>query len=200
MLLALTLRTYPAEEPLGRSYLNWTLITTPFAILVYCAVLGCAYAYGYFVEARTREAYASQLAAQLAEARLGALRMQLNPHFLFNSLNTVLVLIREQSTAAASRMLELLSEMLREVLRTDRPREVCLVDELRLLKQYLAIEQVRFSDRMHVEYSIEDRARAALVPDLLLQPLVENAVRHGVARRADAGTVSIFGARRRRFP
>jgi len=191
LLLGLILHRYPAEQPLARSYLNWILVTIPFAVLIYFAVLGCTYAYGYFVEAREREAEASRLVAQFAEARLGALRMQLHPHFLFNSLNTILVLVREQNTVAASRMLELLAEVLREVLRTDRPPEIPLTDELRLLEKYLAIQQVRFSDRLHVQWSIEDPARAALVPDLVMQPLLENAIRHGVAKRAEAGTVVI---------
>jgi two-component system LytT family sensor kinase len=191
MILGMILRRFPAEAPLARSYLNWVLITTPFAVLIYFVMLGCVHAYGYFVEAREREADASRLAAQLAEARLGALRMQLNPHFLFNSLNAVLVLVREQNTIAASRMLELLADVLRQVLQTDRPHEVPLADELRFLERYLTIEQVRFPDRLHVEWSIEDRTRAALVPDLVMQPLVENAIRHGVARRPEAGTVAI---------
>jgi LytS/YehU family sensor histidine kinase len=117
--------------------------------------------------------------------------MQLNPHFLFNSLNAVSVLVREQNTRAAARMLELLGDMLRQVLRTDQPHQVSLAEELRFVEQYLAIEQVRFSDRLRVEWRIEERARGALVPAFVLQPLVENAIRHGVAKRADAGRVEI---------
>ena len=180
MLLALALHTFPAVPPLGRSYVGWIVITIPFASLLYVAVVAGVYAYRY--------------SAQLAEARLGALRMQLNPHFLFNSLNTVLVLVREKETGAASRMLELLGESLRQLLRTDRPQEVPLAEELRFLERYLAIEQVRFSDRLRVEWSIDDRAPEALVPDLILQPLVENAIRHGVSKRAEGGTIAV-GAR-----
>ncbi len=190
-LLGLLMHRYPGVHPLAWSYLNWILITIPFGALIYSAMLGCVYAYQYFVEAREREADAARLTAQLSEARLDALRMQLNPHFLFNCLNTVLVLVRDKETAAASRMLELLADVLRQVLDTNRPREVPLRDELLFVERYLAIEQVRFSDRLRVEWSIENRARSALVPDLVMQPLVENAIRHGVARRAQAGTLVI---------
>ncbi len=189
--LGRVLHHYPGVRPYAWSWFNWILITIPFGALIYGTMLGCVYAYQYFVEAREREADAACLASQLSDARLDALRMQLNPHFLFNSLNTVLVLVRERDTAAASRMLELLADVLRQVLQQDRPREVPLRDELQFVERYLAIEQVRFSDRLRVEWSVEDRAAAALVPDLITQPLVENAVRHGVARRAEAGTIRI---------
>jgi two-component system LytT family sensor kinase len=88
-------------------------------------------------------------------------------------------------------MLELLSDVLRQVLRTDQPHEIPLRDEVRFLEQYLGIEQVRFSDRLHVQWSIEERSRAALIPGFILQPLVENAIKHGVAKRAQAGTIAI---------
>lgn len=191
LLLGIAMHHFPGVPPLAWSFLNWVLITIPFGAMIYSAMLGCVYAYQYFVEAREREVEASRLSAQLSDARLDALRRQLNPHFLFNSLNTVLVLVRDQDTAAASRTLELLADVLRQVLETDRPREVPLRDELRFIERYLAIEQVRFSDRLRVEYSIEGRAASALVPDLIMQPLVENAVRHGVAQRAQAGTLAI---------
>ena len=189
--LGMVMHHHPGIPPLAWSYLNWVLVTIPFGALIYSAMLGCIYAYEYFVEVREREAEASRLSAQLSEARLDALRMQLNPHFLFNSLNTVLVMVRDKETAAAARMLELLADVLRQVLDISRPREVSLADELRFVERYLAIEQVRFSDRLRVEWRIEDRARSALVPDLIMQPLVENAVRHGVARRVGAGTLTI---------
>jgi two-component system, LytTR family, sensor kinase len=191
VLLGHMLDRYPAQGNLPRDFLSWVLTSIPWSVFMYFTVLGCVYAVSYFVEAREREAQASRLAAQLAEARLGALRMQLNPHFLFNSLNALSVLVREQNTGAASRMLELLGDVLRQVLRADQPHLVPLADELGFLEQYLAIEQVRFSDRLRVRWSIDERARAALVPGFVLQPLVENAIRHGVARRAAAGLVEV---------
>jgi len=154
-------------------------------------VLGCVYAFTFFAEAREREGREARLATQLAEARLGALRMQLNPHFLFNSLNAISVLVRDEKTREASRMLELLSGVLRQVLHTGGRTLVTLAEELDFLERYLAIEQVRFSDRMRVEWDIDTAARAALVPEFILQPLVENAVRHGIAKRSDAGLVRI---------
>lgn len=187
MLLGFALDHFPAMRPFGRSYLNWITISLPFAALIYLGVLGCAYAYTYLVEARERE-------AQLANARLSALRMQLHPHFLFNTLNTAVVLVREQNTIAAARTLELLAELLREVIRTDRPHEIPLDDELHFLERYLAIEQVRFADRLRLTWAIDERARDGLIPEFVLQPLVENAIRHGFAKRADASTIAI-GAR-----
>lgn len=170
---------------------GWVLTTIPWGTFMYFTTLGCMYAFAYFIEAKEREAQAARLAAQIAEARLGALRMQLHPHFLFNSLNAITVLVRDQDTAAASRMLELLSDVLRQVLRTDQTHEVSLADELSFLERYLAIEQVRFSDRLRVELAVEDSLEDAAVPAFLLQPLVENALRHGISRRDDAGRIEI---------
>jgi two-component system LytT family sensor kinase len=191
VLLGLILERYPAQGDFPKDYISWMLTTVPWSVFMYFTVLGCVYAFTYFLEAREREAHASRLAAQLAEARLGALRTQLNPHFLFNSLNALAVLVREPNIPAASRMLELLGDVLRQVLRTDQPHEVPLADELRFVEQYLAIEQVRFSDRLRVTWSIDEQARVALVPGFVLQPIVENAIKHGVAKRAEAGRIDI---------
>jgi LytS/YehU family sensor histidine kinase len=158
---------------------------------MYFAVLGCVYAFSYFARAQEREAYAARLTAQLAEARLGALRMQLNPHFLFNSLNALAVLMREQNIPDALRMLELLADVLRQVLTADQRPQVLLAEELKFLEQYFAIEQIRFSDRLRVHWSIDDRARVAMVPSFLLQPLAENAIKHGITKRANAGRIDI---------
>lgn len=191
LLLGALLDRYPAMGNFPRDYLSWILISIPWSVFMYFTVLGCVHAVAYFNEAREREAQAARLATQLAEARLGALRMQMHPHFLFNSLNAVGVLVRDQNTVAATRMLERLGDVLRQVLRTDLPHEVTLAEELEFLEQYLAIEQERFSDRLRVHWSIEDRARSALVPSFVLQPIVENAIKHGIAKRADAGRIDI---------
>ncbi|OLE54667.1 MAG: hypothetical protein AUG51_07210 [Acidobacteria bacterium 13_1_20CM_3_53_8] len=158
---------------------------------MYFAVLGCIYAFSYYREARERESQQARLAAQLAEARLSALRMQLNPHFLFNSLNAITVLVRDQNTQAASRMLELLSGVLRQVLQSEKRQKVTLDEELQFIEKYLAIEQVRFSDRLQVRWSVEPDIRDALVPEFILQPLVENAIRHGIAKLSEAGKIKI---------
>jgi LytS/YehU family sensor histidine kinase len=162
---------------------------------MYFTMLGCIHAFGYFVEAKEREAQAARLAAQVAESRLGALRMQLHPHFLFNSLNAITVLVRDKDTATASRMLDLLSDVLRQVLKNDQAHEVSLAGELAFLERYLAIEQIRFSDRLQVRFSVDDALSDAAVPVFILQPLVENALRHGIAKRADGGVVEISAHR-----
>jgi LytS/YehU family sensor histidine kinase len=176
-------------------FASWMLTSLPWSVFMYFTVLGCVYAFSYWTEAREREAQAARLSAQLAEARLGALRMQLNPHFLFNSLNALNVLVRDARHVEATRMLELLSEVLRQVLRTDQPHEIALEDELNFLRQYLAIEQVRFSDRLRVAFVVDDTLLDAAVPGFVLQPLVENALRHGVAKKRSAGSLEI-GAKR----
>jgi two-component system, LytTR family, sensor kinase len=185
------LHRYPAVGPLWPAYFNWALIATPFSVLMYCGVLGCVYAFLYFVQIQEREAYAERLTAQLAEARLGALRMQLNPHFLFNSLNALSVLVRDQNIGGSLRVLELLSDVLHQVLSADQQQEILLADELKVLEKYFAIEQVRFSDRLRINWNVDERARLAYVPSFLLQPLVENAIKHGIAKRADSGRIDI---------
>jgi len=176
-------------------FVSWVFTTLPFGVGVYFALVGIQHSFFYFAQARERETQAARLAAQLSEARLGALRMQLNPHFLFNSLNAITVLVRDGNTADASRMLELLSGVLRQVLQTDRGHETSLAEELDFLERYLAIEQVRFSDRLRPRVEIDASIARAAVPRFLLQPLVENALRHGIARRGDAGLVEVAGRR-----
>jgi two-component system LytT family sensor kinase len=188
------LRTFPWQGNFGRDYLSWIMTSVPWSVVMYFAFLGCVYAFTYFAEAREREAQQARLSAQLAEARLGALRMQLNPHFLFNSLNALAVLVRDQNTRDASRMLELLGGVLRQVLQGQKRQEITLSEELHFIEQYLAIEQVRFSDRLHVEWSIDPSLRDALVPEFILQPLVENAIRHGIAKRSEAGKIEVTAA------
>lgn len=182
------LDTVPAQ------LVSWMLTTLPWGVFMYFTTLGCVLAVEYFIEAREREAQAARLAAQVAEARLAALRMQFNPHFLFNSLNALLVLVRDRDTVNAERMLELLSEVLRQVLRADSRQEVRLEEELRFLDDYLAVEQIRFSDRLKIVHAVDRRLSDAVVPQFILQPLVENALRHGIGRSMAGGTIEI-GAR-----
>jgi two-component system, LytTR family, sensor kinase len=185
----------PTQTTKAQQLTGWLLTTIPWGTFMYFTMLGCFYAFGYFVEAKEREAQTARLAAQVAEARLGALRAQLHPHFLFNSLNAITVLVRDQDTTAAARMLDLLSDVLRQVLRSDKAHEVSLDTELRFLERYLAIEQVRFSDRLRVRFDVEDDLLEATVPEFLLQPIVENALRHGIAKRAEGGLVEIVARR-----
>ncbi len=174
---------------------GWVLTTLPFGTGVYFALVGIEHALFFMNQSRERETQAARLAAQLSEARLGALRMQLNPHFLFNSLNAITVLVRDQNTADASRMLELLSDVLRQVLRSDPGHETTLTSELEFVGQYLAIEKVRFSDRLMPRVEVDPAIGNAALPRFILQPLVENAIRHGIARRSDAGLLYVSARR-----
>jgi LytS/YehU family sensor histidine kinase len=178
-----------------REFAGWIFTTLPFGTGVYFALVGIEHGLAYMAQAHERETQAARLTAQLAEARLGALRMQLNPHFLFNSLNAITVLVRDQNTAAASRMLELLSDVLRLVLRAESSPEARLSAELHFLERYLAIEQVRFSDRLQTRVEVDEATRRAAVPQFILQPLVENALRHGISRRMEAGLLIITARR-----
>lgn len=144
----------------------------------------------YYKAYRERERQAAALATELVQARLQALRMQINPHFLFNTLNTISALIHD-NPEAADRMVIRLSELLRRTLDRGDVQEVPLREELDFLRSYLAIEQMRFPDRLAVNYQIEPRSQELLVPHLILQPLVENALRHGILPREEAGRIDI---------
>jgi LytS/YehU family sensor histidine kinase len=174
---------------------GWIFNTLPFGAIVYVCVAGMAHAVRYFVEMREREVQMARLAEQLTGARLAALQSQLNPHFLFNSLNTIAVLTRDGDSVAATRVIEQLSEVLRSTLGRAETNEVSLDDELELVRQYLAVEQARFSDRLRPEFNIDPALLSAVVPNFALQHLVENAIRHGIARRIDSGRV-VISARR----
>jgi len=193
--MRLALGMIAPSESVARQLAGWMLTSLPWSVFMYFTIVGCLHAAAYWLEARDREAHADRLAARLAESRLDALRMQLNPHFLFNSLNAVTVLVRDQRTRDATRMLERLGDVLRQVLRTDQPHEVTLAEELRILEQYLAIEQVRFSDRLQVSIAVDEELRTAMVPVFALQPLVENALRHGVASTPGEARVAIRATR-----
>jgi signal transduction histidine kinase len=178
-----------------RWYMSWVFTTFPFGSAVYFSVVGMEHALRYFVEARERDAQLARVSEQLTGARLAALQAQLNPHFLFNSLNTVNVLVRDGDNAAAARVIEQLSEVLRTSLSRSRNNEVSLDDELELVRQYLAVEQARFSDRLRPEIDVPNELLSASVPAFALQHLVENAVRHGIARRSDAGSIVVTARR-----
>jgi len=178
-----------------RFWVSWVFTTLPFGVAVYLAVVGIEHAARYFVQARERDAQVARLSEQLANARLSSLQNQLNPHFLFNSLNTVAVLVRDGERGQAARVIEQLSAVLRRTLSRGREQEVSLADELDLVRQYLAVEQARFSDRLEPAFDVADETLAAAVPGFALQHLVENAVRHGIARRTEAGRLSIAARR-----
>jgi LytS/YehU family sensor histidine kinase len=165
-----------------------------FDLLTYWAIIGLSHALDYYRKYRERELRAAQLETTLAQAQLDALRMQLHPHFLFNTLNSISVLMAED-TGAARRMLTRLSDLLRASLENKGQHEVTLKEELEFLESYLEIEQTRFQDRLTVRMEIEPKALDACVPNLILQPLVENAIRHGIAPRAAPGLIEIRARR-----
>ena len=162
--------------------LGWLLI----AALTWIGVLTLSYAWRYRREALE----ASRLQAELAEMQLHALKSQLHPHFLFNALNAV-VTLTTSDPPTAKRMVLLLSDLLRRALADGGSQEVPLAREIDFARSYLEIEQVRFPNRLSVEVSVDPRAEQALVPHLVLQPLVENAVRHGTGPKAGSGTIRI---------
>jgi signal transduction histidine kinase len=179
----------------GMYFVAWLFVTLPFGVAVYLAVVGVEHAARYFAAARAGELQVARLAEQLAGARLAALQAQVNPHFLFNTLNTIAVLVRDDDRRGATRMIEQLSAILRRTLGRHRPDEVPLAEELDLVRQYLGIEQARFPDRLRPELEIEEAALAAAVPSFAVQHLVENAVRHGIARRPAGGRLRIAARR-----
>jgi hypothetical protein len=179
----------------GVEWLSWIFTTLPFGAAVYLCVVGIEHATRYFIEAREREVQVARLSEQLSSARFAALQAQLNPHFLFNTLNTIAVLVRENDREGAVRIVEHLSELLRRTLTLHQANEVTLGEELELVRQYVAIEQARFSDRLRPEFRIPDLISPAAFPSFALQHLVENAIRHGIAKHTDAGMLLVSAER-----
>lgn len=153
-------------------------------------LVGVAHAVKYAQTVRERELAQSRLATQLAQAQLHALKMQLHPHFLFNTLHAISTLVHS-SPEQAERMIASLSEMLRTALSKHDAQEVTLEEELSVLEPYLEIERSRFGDRLTVSLDVSPDALGAVVPHLLLQPLVENAIRHGIAPQVEGGEIAI---------
>jgi two-component system LytT family sensor kinase len=159
-------------------------------LLTYAGIVAATLGLDAFRRAREHEVRTARLSEQLAQAELAALRMQLHPHFLFNSLHTAAELVHEDP-AAAERSLLGLADLLRRALRASERAEVTLAEELEFADGYLALEGVRLEGKLAVEYRVPEALLDSRVPSLLLQPLVENAVRHGVARRFDGGGIVI---------
>lgn len=163
--------------------------------VVYWAIVGVYSAFRWHDAWRLETLTTARLEADLSRAQLDALRAQLNPHFLFNSLNSVMALI-DRDPRAAQQMLVRLADLLRSTLALQTVQEVPLRAELDLVSQYLAIEEIRFADRLRVEFCVDEGVTGALVPALVLQPLVENAVVHGIAYVARPGRIVVGAARR----
>jgi two-component system LytT family sensor kinase len=163
-------------------------------LLIYWVIAGGWQAYRYNQSYVSSELRSERLERQFSEARLNVLRMQLNPHFLFNALNTISSQV-ERDPRLARAMIEHLGDLLRLSLESKNKQEVPLAEEMEFLEHYVAIQKIRFGEHLKIEVAVTPEARTASVPSLFLQPLVENAIRHGVSRRATGGTVEISAAR-----
>ncbi len=199
----LLIGVFPARTPPSvaggiRLFLSWGIqggVIRYWAVIVLQAV----YRSQKLTKIRERETFelkvqASELAQQLATAQLSALKMQLQPHFLFNTLGAIIVLIQQQKTAQAEAMVEKLSDVLRLTLDDVEAQEVPLWRELEFLRLYLSIEQVRFQDRLKVRIVPPGGLSEVLVPHMVLQPIVENAVRHGLGQSEEAVTIEVAAA------
>ncbi|MFT4606320.1 MAG: two-component system LytT family sensor kinase [Rhodothermales bacterium] len=160
-------------------------------VLAYWTVLGVYQAITGFRKLRSRDAEAAAMEIELAQAHLRALKMQLNPHFLFNTLNSITALIRKSENPKAVKMTVKLSAFLRLALENRGMYEVGLREEVDFARKYLDIEQVRFGDNLKVDVNLEPGTEDLYVPNMILQPIVENAIHHGVAQRGEPGLISV---------
>ena len=164
--------------------------------IIYLGVLAAGLARAYSLRYRNQREeslrVSAQLRAQLAEARLDALRMQLDPHFLFNTLHAISSLV-ERDPRGVRRMISRLSELLRHTIEGPSEQEIPLRKELDLLRRYLEIMEVRFQGRLEIDTDVDDRAMEGLVPNLILQPIVENAIKHGVSKIEGPGRIAVSG-------
>lgn len=183
---------YPNRAPDAWSgYYGYVVATVPILAAWSCLYFGIKYYR--MLQILNEKALKAANAAQ--QAQLKALRYQLNPHFLFNTLNAISTLIMVKENDTANRMVGGLAEFLRYSLENDPIRRVPLEQEVRAMQKYLTIEEIRFSDRLKVHWQIEDEAKGALVPSLILQPIIENAIKYGVAGKLDGGNIWILGKR-----
>jgi|UniRef100_UPI0040499A2F two-component system, LytTR family, sensor kinase len=184
------------EWPLGEF---WNTVLANFYgrniidMAYYWGVIAYGYSFEIYHKYKNEEIKAAQLEARLIESELNALRQQLHPHFLFNTMNTVAVLVREGQNEQAVSLLSRLSALLRISLDQTRSPEVTLQQEVDFLERYLEIQQARFSDRLSVTVDIPIELRTARIPNLMLQPIVENAILHGVAPKSGPGHVHVSG-------
>ncbi len=164
-------------------------------VLLYGFIFGIAGIAQFQIRAQLDAVKAAELQRQLSAAHLRALQMQLEPHFLFNTLNAITTLVELGRQQEAAAMLAHLNAILKSTLARTTPEKVPLSQELEIVESYLAIEQVRFADRLRIEFKVEPAALDGLVPCFLLQPIVENAIRHGIARYENEGLVEASARR-----
>ena len=165
-----------------------------YGMLIYWVILLINYSFDYYRRYQEGEVKSSRLEAQLAQAELQALKMQLQPHFLFNTLHSISALLHKDVNAADT-MIARLGDFLRLTLENAGTQEVSLQEEIEFLRCYLEIERMRFRDRLTVHINIEPEVFGARVPNLILQPIVENAIRHGIAPRSRPGRIEIYARR-----
>ncbi len=194
MLLRAGVAVWLEQRPFAETLRYALVATLVFNLLVYWVTIVVAHAFGFYARMRERERRGLELEKRLAESRLQALQMQLNPHFLFNALHGVSALMY-RDVDAADRMLVRLSELLRHALDRSDAQRVPLRDELAFLDRYLELEQIRFAGRLSIVREVEDATVDALVPNLILQPLVENAIKHGLASMIAPGTITLRAQR-----
>ncbi len=195
--LAWTQRVSPyAIEDRSLAEMMWLYVQARFNVsfLVYWAVLGAWHAVAYSRRWRQSELDASRLESRLAQARLQALRAQIHPHFLFNTLNAISSLVT-RDPGRARELIARLSDLLRLSLEREADQEITLRDELEHVEVYLDIEQTRLGERLRIEFEVDPETLDARVPNLVLQPLVENAVRHGIGPLGTAGRLSVHARR-----
>jgi len=164
------------------------------SFVTYWLILGVYYGFDYYRQYRESKINEAELQKQLAQANLHALKMQLHPHFLFNTLHAVSTLMQDD-IKAARKMLAKLSDLLRTTLDNIGIQEVEFGKELEFLKSYLAIEKIRFQDRLKIIYKIDPSTMSAKVPNLILQPLVENSIKHGIADKVEGGKIIVSSRR-----
>jgi hypothetical protein len=165
------------------------------SIVLYAVVIAIAYAVDYRERLATQQTEAAQLNERLSQAQLSALRHQIEPHFLFNALNSISGLVREGRADAAVAMIAALSDFLRRTLEDSNRQEVPLEEEMAFVMRYLDIQKARFGDRLQLRIDVPAELYAISVPNLILQPLVENAVKHGISKRARGGSIEIDASR-----
>ena len=185
----------PTSRPFASSAWSWFLGELPAATVAYFAIVGVAHSLRSRERLRDRERRAAELEAELKEAQLAALRMQLQPHFLFNSLNAIAALVRDQETRAATRAITLLGDLLRVATDAGARHESTLGEEVDFIGRYLELERARFGNRLQVSIDVPSELTAARVPRLLLQPFVENALKHGILREREGNTITIAARR-----
>jgi sensor histidine kinase YesM len=160
-------------------------------VVFYICVVAAAQASSYFRQLRQKELHEARLAETLANARLNSLKMKLQPHFIFNALQSVNVLMLDKKIDSASEMLSRLGRLLRHSIDMDDTQMVTVENELETVQNYIAIEEIRFKDRLKWEKSIDPSVQKAVIPGLILQPLIENAVKHGIAKKMEKGRIWI---------